>query len=122
MRPVFDRVGGDASMHVQVLVSQLESSPGLREWVAGRLQEGLGAAVVGVLSVAVVMNPVASTRRPERLVRCSVVVTTTEGRRVVETRDEKPEAALERAMRLVSLSLFADAPAAATGQKPPPLS
>jgi hypothetical protein len=119
---VFVQVGGDARMHVQVLVSQMESSPGLREWVAGRLHEGLGAAVAGVVSVAVVMNPVAQSRRPERLVRCSVVVTTTEGRRVVETRDEKPEAALERAMRLVSLSLFADAPVPSMGAKPAPLS
>jgi hypothetical protein len=110
---VFDSVGG--VMHVQVLVSQMESSPGLREAVTRRLHEVLGAAVVGVLSVAVVMNPVASSRRAERLVRCSVVVTTTDGRRVVETRDEKAEAALERAMRLVSLSLFAEpAPSASS--------
>lgn len=99
-------------MHVQVLVSQLEAPPSMREWVSARLHEVLGAAVSSVLSVAVVMTPLAKARHPEPLVRCSMVVTTAHGRRVVETRDANADAALERAMRLVSLSLFAEPPTA----------
>ncbi len=110
-------------MHVQVLVSQMETPQGLREWVSQRLHEVLGAAVTSVLSVAVVMNPVVNARRADSVVRCSMVVTTTSGRRVVETRDAKAEAALERAMRLVSLSLFAEpAHSVVTAEKPAPLS
>jgi len=110
-------------MHVQVLVSQMETPQGLREWVSQRLHEVLGAAVTSVLSVAVVMNPVVNARRADSVVRCSMVVTTTSGRRVVETRDAKAEAALERAMRLVSLSLFAESPhSVVTAEKPAPLS
>jgi len=109
-------------MNVQVLVSQMEASVQLRERVAGRLREVLGAAVTGVLSIAVVLNPVTNERNAETKVRCSLVVTTAQGRRVVETRDAKAEAALERAMRLVSLSLVAERPAV-TGpaEKPAPL-
>ncbi|MBL8935945.1 MAG: hypothetical protein JNM69_15415 [Archangium sp.] len=110
-------------MNVQVLVSQMETPQGLREWISQRLHEVLGAAVTSVLSVAVVMNPVVNARRPDPVVRCSMVVTTASGRRVVETRDAKAEAALERAMRLVSLSLFADQPVnVAAIEKPAPLS
>ncbi|MBE2252076.1 MAG: hypothetical protein IAE78_21250 [Myxococcus sp.] len=109
-------------MNVQVLVSQMEASGPMREWIAERLHEVLGAAVSGVLSVAVVMSPVANARVPEGAVRCSLVVTTAQGRRVVETRDARLEAALERAMRLVSLSLFAEPPmVASVTQKPAPL-
>lgn len=100
-------------MHVQVLVSQVEAAQSTREWVSRRLHEVLGAAAAGVASVAVVLTPVSKAKHPEPLMRCSMVVTTAQGRRVVETRDAKVEAALERAMRLVSLSLFAEPPAPA---------
>ncbi|MDP3234625.1 MAG: hypothetical protein Q8N26_17730 [Myxococcales bacterium] len=110
-------------MIVQVLVSQMEASAHTREWISRRLHEVLGAAVTGVLSIAVVLNPVTNERKAETKVRCSLVVTTAEGRRVVETRDAKAEAALERAMRLVSLSLFAEQPfvAVRSSEKPAPL-
>ncbi len=97
-------------MRVHVMVSQLEASPSLREWVATRLAEVLGPAVASVLSVAVVLNPVMSSKPSERRVRCAVVITTNQGRRVFETRDEQTQLAIDRAMRLVSLSLFADPP------------
>ena len=104
----------------------MEASAHTREWISRRLHEVLGAAVTGVLSIAVVLNPVTNERRAETKVRCSLVVTTAEGRRVVETRDVKAEAALERAMRLVSLSLslFSEQPlvAARSIEKPAPLS
>lgn len=107
-------------MHIRVLVSQMEAPAGLREWIGSRLAEVLGAAVTSVVSVAVVMSPVLSARQ-DGVVRCSLVVTTTQGRRVVETRDAKVEAAVERALRLVSLSLFADPPAVAGAtEKPAP--
>jgi len=111
-------------MNVQVLVSQMEAPVQTRERVARRLHEVLGAAVTGVLSIAVVLNPVTNARKAETKVRCSLVVTTAQGRRVVETRDAKAEAALERAMRLVRLSLFGEQPLVSPGsiEKPAPLS
>ncbi len=94
-------------MDVQVLVSQVEAPAELRRWITSRLTEVLGTAVASVSSIAVMMSPV-SKHGSERMMRCSMVVTTLNGRRVVETRDAKLDAAVERAMRLVSLSLFAE--------------
>lgn len=109
-------------MDVHVMVSQVEAPKELREWISARLHQVLGAAVSGVMSIAVVMNPVANARVREPLMRCSMVVTTAGGRRVVETRDAKLEAAVERAMRLVSLSLFGEEVLAAPiVEKPAPL-
>lgn len=109
-------------MEVHVMVSQVEAPLELREWISARLHQVLGAAVSGVLSVAVVMNPISNARVTEPLMRCSMVVTTPAGRRVVETRDAKLEAAVERAMRLVSLSLFGEeVRVAPSPEKPAPL-
>lgn len=110
-------------MNVQLLVSQLPKSPELEAWVSRRLHEVLGAAVSHVVSIAVVLSP-ALTSGKEPQLRCSMVVTTLAGRRVVETRDSRADAAMERAMRLVSLSLFGETPRAAQSEeleKPAPL-
>lgn len=111
-------------MNVQVLVSQLPKSPELEPWVSRRLHEVLGAAVSHVVSIAVVLSPAMTQAGKEPQLRCSMVVTTVGGRRVVETRDASADAALERAMRLVSLSLFGETPRTASvdvGEKPAPL-
>lgn len=106
-------------MNVQVLVNQEGAPESLRAWVSRRLLEVLGAAASTVSSAAVAVSPVS--RGVERLMRCSVVVQTDHGRRIVETRDADSRAALERAMRLVALSLFAEAtPQEASSDKPSP--
>lgn len=95
-------------MNVQVVVNQVEASRELRGWITTRLDEVLGSAVAGVSSIAVLMSPIAKQPGAAAMVRCSMVVNTSSGRRVVETRDANVDAAVERALRLVSLSLFAE--------------
>lgn len=99
------------STDVQVVVGEIKTSPELRKWVAERIQEALGAAFQTIASVAVVLSPMPETdTRPGGLIRCSVVLKTSQGRRVVETRDRRLVAAFDRALRLVELSVVQSPP------------
>jgi hypothetical protein len=107
-------------MKVTSLIGGMAAPERLAMYFQARVASVVGLTLAATAVASVVLTPAP---RPHGRARCAIVVASPQGRRVVEASDPRPSEAVERAFRLLALSLDARPPTDVEPVKavPPPL-